>query len=152
MGGRANPGAGMAKRAKHLTDRAGAALEKVTDVHSKKDDAVPGPSTNPATNLIINDILLRSVGRLSRLTVEKAILGRQYSKQFAKEAVENRSLLHTLAAYGVTKVATRSIPGAAIVSTGLIAKTLWDRAQSKKESRRNGDATLRKQADPDSAI
>ena len=142
----------MAKKAKHITDRAGAALERVTDKHPGKGDPVPGPSTNPATNLIINDILLRSVGRLSRLTVEKAILGRQYSKQFAKEAVENRSILHTLAAYGVTKVATRSLPGAAIVSGGLIAKTLWDRAQSKRTSRRNGERMLRKQADPDSSV
>ena len=142
----------MARKAKHITDRAGAALERVTDAHPKQSDRVPGPSTNPATNLIINDIMLRSVGRLSRLTVEKAILGRQYSKQFAKEAVENRSLLHTLAAYGVTKLATRSVPGALMVGAGLAAKTLYDRAQSKKTSRRNGEKTLKKQADPDSAM
>ena len=139
-------------KAKHITDRAGDKLDDAATRLRGKGDHVPGPSTNPATNLIINDIMLRSVGRLSRLTVEKAILGRQYSREFAKEAVENRSLLHALAAYGVTKVATRSVPGALLVGAGLAAKTLYDRAQSKKSSRRRGQKTLERQADPDSAI
>jgi hypothetical protein len=127
------------------SDRIDDAVESV----SGERDTVPGPSTNPSTNLIINDILLRSVGRLSRITVEKAVLGRKYGSQFAKDAVENRSLLHTMAAYGVTKVATRSLPGAAIVSTGLVLKVLFDRSQSRRKSRRTGERMLRKQADYD---
>ena len=103
---------------------------------------VPGPSTNPATNMLINDIILRSVGRLSRMTVEKAILGKQYGKQMAKDAVENRSLANTLFAYGITKVATRSIPGAALVGTGLLVKTLFDRSQNRRKSFRKGTQTL----------
>ena len=133
----------------HLTDTAGDHLADTADARGGERDSVPGPSTNPATNLIINDILLRSVGRLSRLTVEKALLGRQYGTQFAKDAVENRSLVQTLAAYGVTKVATRSIPGAAIVTASLALKVLFDRSQSRRQSRRAGERTLRKQARPD---
>ena len=132
----------------HITDRAADAIDDALDPR----DDVPGPSPNPATNLLINDILLRSVGRLSRQTVEKAILGRRYGKDFAKDAVENRSLLHALAAYGVTKYATKSVPGFAVVATGLFAKTLFDRSQSRRKSKRKGEATLRKQADPDSLI
>ncbi len=133
----------------HLTDTVSDRIDDAADAISGERDTVPGPSTNPSTNLIINDILLRSVGRLSRLTVEKAVLGRKYGSQFAKDAVENRSLLHTMAAYGVTKVATRSIPGAAIVSTGLVLKVLFDRSQSRRKSRRAGESALRKQAKPD---
>jgi len=107
---------------------------------------VAGPSTNPATNLIIHDIALRSAGRLSRMAVEKAVLGKQYGTKFAKEAVENRSMLQTLAAYGVTKVATRSVPGALVVGTGLALKVLFDRSQSKRKARREGDRSLRRQA------
>ena len=140
------------RKANHLTDAVGDKLEKVTDSLPGRKEPVPGPSTNAATNLIIHDIMLRSAGRLSRMAVEKAVLGRQYGKQFAKDAVENRSLVHTLAAYGVTKVATKSVPGALIVGTGLAIKVLFDRSQSKRKSRRAGDRTLRKQADPDSAI
>ena len=130
----------------HLTDRIADAL------NDDRSGDMPGPSPNPATNLLIHDILLRSVGRLSRQTVEKALLGKRYGKDFAKEAVENRSMLHALAAYGVTKFATKSIPGFALVSSGLIAKTLFDRSQSKRRARRQGEETLRKQADPDSMI
>jgi|TARA_R110002072_G_scaffold9518_31_gene46080 hypothetical protein len=133
----------------HLTDMASDRLDDAVESISGERDTVPGPSTNPSTNLIINDILLRSVGRLSRLTVEKAVLGRKYGSQFAKDAVENRSLLHTMAAYGVTKVATRSLPGAAIVGTGLALKVLFDRSQSRRKSRRTGERSLREQASPD---
>lgn len=136
----------------HLTDVIGDKLEDVTDATPGHKDPVPGPSTNPATNLIIHDIMLRSAGRLSRMAVEKAVLGRQYGKQFAKDAVENRSLVQTLAAYGVTKVATRSVPGALVVGTGLALKVLFDRSQSRRKSRRAGDRALRKQAKSDGAI
>lgn len=139
-------------KANHLTDTLGEKLESATDRTPERKNKVPGPSTNPATNLIIHDIALRSAGRLSRMAVEKAILGRQYGTKFAKDAVENRSVVHTLAAYGVTKVATRSLPGALIVGTGLALKVLFDRSQSKRETRRKGDRTLRKQAKRDSAI
>ena len=126
----------------HITDRAAGALDDLTETNT-----VPGPSPNPSTNLIINDILLRSVGRLARMTVEKAILGQRYGKEFAKDAVENRSLMHTLAAYGVTKFATRSVPGFALVSTGLLGKVLFDRSKSRRKSRQAGERALSKQAE-----
>ena len=134
----------------HITDVLADKLEDATDSHPLRREEIPGPSTNPATNMIIHDVLLRSVGRLSRQTVEKLLLGRQYGTQFAKDAVENRSIVHSLAAYGVTKVATKSVPGAALVGSALLAKVLFDRSQSRRKSRRAGRKMLRKQADPDS--
>ena len=134
------------KKPNHITDRAADALERATDDNPAHDDPVPGPSPNPATNIIIHDILLRSAGRLSRQTVEKLLLGKQYGSQFAKDAVENRSLVQTLAAYGVTKVATKSVPGALLVGTGLVLKVLFDRSQSRRSARRKGEKSLRKQA------
>lgn len=136
----------------HLTDKTADMMDDAANAAGIEANRVPGPSPNPATNLVIHDIVLRSVGRLSRMAVEKALLGRQYGREFAKDAVENRSIVQTLAAYGVTKVATRSIPGFALVSTGLLAKTLFDRSQSRRKAERNGDKTLREQADPDSMI
>ena len=133
----------------HITDIVGDKLEDASDLVRKRKHTIPGPSTNPATNLIIHDIALRSAGRLSRMAVEKAILGRQYGTRFAKEAVENRSVVQTLATYGVTKVATRSIPGALIVGTGLALKVLFDRSQSRRKAQREGENSLRKQAGHD---
>lgn len=138
--------------ANHLTDALGQGLERITDDRPSHDDKVPGPSPNASTNLIIHDIMLRSAGRLSRMAVEKAVLGRQYGKDFAKSAVENRSLVQTLAAYGVTKVATKSVPGALIVGAGLAVKVLFDRSQSRRKSRRDGERSLRKQAKGDTPI
>lgn len=139
-------------KANHITDAAGAAIERVTDAEPRSRDKVPGPSPNPSTNLIIHDIALRSAGRLSRMAMEKAILGRQYGSRFAKEAVENRSLVQTLAAYGVTKVATKSVPGAVLVGAGLAVKVLLDRRQSKRQAKREGDRSLRKQAKGETSI
>ena len=145
----------MAKRRKnrqdkpdHITDMVGEPIS-APDRAARHRHVVAGPSTNPATNLIIHDIALRSAGRLSRMAVEKAVLGKQYGTKFAKEAVENRSMLQTLAAYGVTKVATRSVPGALVVGTGLALKVQFDRSQSKRKARREGDRSLRRQAGRD---
>ncbi len=131
---------------KHITDSAADALDDVYDAAGASDERVPGPSPNPATNLMINDIILRSVGRLSRMAVEKAILGRQYGKEVAREAVDNRSMLSALTAYGITKVATRSLPGAALVTTGLVIKTLFDRSQRRREAIKAGTETIRRRA------
>jgi len=49
----------------------------------------------------------------------------------------------------VTKVATRSVPGALVVGTGLALKVLFDRSQSKRKARREGDRSLRRQAGRD---
>ncbi|MCA0978339.1 hypothetical protein LCM19_08185 [Qipengyuania flava] len=135
----------------HLTDRVSDEIAGTkSDVSGK--NTIPGPSPNPSTNVIIHDILLRSAGRLTRQTLEKALLGRQYGSKFAKDVVENRSLVQTLAAYGVTKVATKSVPGALLVGAGLFAKTLFDRSQSRRESRRSGEKALRKQSKGETAV
>jgi len=141
---RAQDGANMKK---HITDKAAGKFNKAAGKVNGPSNEIAGPSTNPSTNLIINDIMLRSVGRLARQTVEKGILRRRYDPAKAKAIVENRSLLHTLAAYGVTKLATRSLPGALVVGGGLLAKTLFDRSQSRRSSRRAGEKALDKQSE-----
>ncbi|MDE1467700.1 hypothetical protein [Aurantiacibacter sp. D1-12] len=130
----------------HITDQAADALREAGGDDHTTGEPVPGPSPNAATNLMINDIILRSVGRISRMTVEKAILGKQYGKELAQDAVDNRSTMSTLAAFAITKVATRSLPGAALVTTGLIAKTLFDRSQRRREAIRQGNKTIRDMA------
>ncbi|MBH5321899.1 hypothetical protein [Aurantiacibacter sediminis] len=133
----------------HLTDIALDETSRAPEALDPTDTAVPGPSPNPATNILINDVILRSVGRVSRMTVEKAILGKQYGRELAKDAVENRSTINTLAVYAITKVATRSIPGAALVASGLLAKTLFDRSQNRRAAVKQGNRTIRDMAAED---
>ena len=128
----------------HITETAADAIE--TEVQSlksaQKPDKLPGPSTNPATNLLIADIAMRGVGRIVRNSLHKGVLRTRYSQDKAKAIVENRSVINTLAVYGVTKLATRSVPGALLVGGGLLVKTLYDRGKSRMEARRAGDDTM----------
>ena len=138
---------GKGSKPSHVTDVASDSLAKIGDGND-----VPGLSNNPATNLFISDILIRSIGRLTRHSIEKGMLGKKYGSRFAKDAIENRSLAHTLTAYGITKFATKSVPGALLVTSGIAAKVLFDLGKSRRQSRKNGEKTLRTQADPDSMI
>lgn len=142
------------RRARHERKRAGEAAGGVTDAAGKAvsaatghSDTVFGPSTNPATNLIIQDIVMRAAGRLVRHTLEKGMLRGRYGGGGAKAIVENRSLANTLVSSLLARYATRSLPGAVIVGTGLAAKTLYDRGRSRRAARRAGDAALRKMAE-----
>ena len=51
-----------------------------------------------------------------------------------------------MALYGVTKLATRSVPGAMVVAGGMLAKTLYDRRKSKRAAKRDGERTLARMA------
>lgn len=126
-----------------ITDAGGKAVAAATG----GSDNVFGPSTNPATNLLIQDIALRAGGRLMRHTLEKGVLRGRYGGSGAKAIVENRSVIHTMIGSMLARYATRSLPGAVLIGGGLIAKTLYDRGRSKRAARRSGDATLKKMAE-----
>ena len=129
-----------------ISDAAGRGVEKIVGTASSDPNRVPGPSTNPATNLIIQDIAMRAGGRLMRHAVEKGLLRGRYGGAAAKAIVENRSLVATLLSGLLARTATRSLPGAAFIGTGLAAKTLYDRRQSRKAAKKAGDKTLSKMA------
>jgi hypothetical protein len=130
-----------------ITDKGARGVSKAITATTGNRTEVPGPSSNPATNLIIHDILLRASGRLVRHTVEKGLLANRYGGKSAKAIVENRSLGQALFGALVARLATRSLPGAVVVGGGLIAKTLFDRSQSKRTARRSGDKTLKQMAE-----
>ncbi|MFZ1741692.1 MAG: hypothetical protein WAT93_02500, partial [Pontixanthobacter sp.] len=58
---------------------------------------VPGVSTDPATNMMMADIAMRSGTTLLRHLVERKFLKGRYGKESAKEIVQNRGLKHTIA-------------------------------------------------------
>jgi hypothetical protein len=125
-----------------ISDAGGKALAAVTG----DSDTVVGPSPNPATNLIIQDIAMRAGGRLMRHTVEKGLLRGRYGGDNAKAIVENRTLAQTLVSGLLARYATRSLPGAVLIGGGLVVKTLYDRSRTKRAAKRSGDKTLRKMA------
>ena len=113
---------------------------------ARKPGEVPGPSTNPATNLLIMDIAMRGASLLAARAVEKAALSMRYKPATADKVVKGRSMIATLTTTGAARVATRSVSGLLLVTGGLLAKTLLDRSLRPREARRRGDRQLAEQA------
>ncbi|MGZ3196276.1 MAG: hypothetical protein ACXWI5_00930 [Croceibacterium sp.] len=130
-----------------LARKSGRAVRRAVDKTRGGIDKVPGPSPNPATNVLIAEILVRSGGRLARRALEKGLLKARFEREQAVAIIEGRGLAHTLISTTVARVATRSVPGALLVGGGLLAKTLYDRSISRRKARRRGRKALEDQAD-----
>ena len=108
---------------------------------------VPGPSNNPATNLLIMDVAMRGISMVVGRGIEKALLRTRYQPDKAADIVKGRRLVHSMAATGAARVATRSVPGFLLVTGGLLAKAVFDRSLSRRESVRRGEQQFAEQAD-----
>jgi hypothetical protein len=113
----------------------------------RADRGVPGPSPNPATNLLIIDIAARGAVLLAARALEQAALKARYGRAKAGEIVKGRSTVASLAATGAARVATRSLPGFLLVTGGLLAKTLIDRSLRPRDARQRGDRKLARRAE-----
>ena len=122
-------------KSRRITGKAKGALAKV-----------PGPSSNPATNLIILDIAMRGASLIASRGVQRALLRTRYQREKARDIVEGRTMLASLAATGAARIATRSVPGFLLVAGGLFAKAVIDRSLSRRESGRRGERQLAEQA------
>lgn len=132
-----------------MTDKAGTPVAKAAGERRPHPERIPGPSTNPATNMLIADIALRSAGRIVRNSMQKGMLRAGFDRDAAREIVDSRTMLSSLILYGASKIATRSVPGALLVGGGLIAKTLYDRGLTRHEARRRGDMQIEAMTDED---
>jgi len=72
---------------------------------------VPGPSSNPATNLLILDIAMRGATMIAGRAVEKVLLSARYSGRKAGDIVQGRTFVQSMAANAAARTATKSIPG-----------------------------------------
>ena len=108
---------------------------------------VPMPSTNPATNLLIADIVVRGASTLLRKSVDKRVVKASAdSDEHAREVLDGRTILTTIGLYGASKIATRSLPGLALVTGGLVAKTLYDRGKFVQARKRFEKASAKAKA------
>lgn len=98
------------------------------------------PSPNPATNLLIADIVVRGATSLFRKGVQKRVAEKTARDETeAQHVLDGRGIITTLGLYGASKLATRSPVGLGIVAGGLVLKTLYDRGSARQKR-------LRKQA------
>ena len=109
-------------------------------------EKIPGPSSNPATNLLIMDIAMRGASMIAGRAIQRVLLGARYDPEKAADIVKGRSLVQSMAATGAARMATRSVPGLLLVTGGLLAKTLLDRSLRPRDARRKGDRQLAEQA------
>ncbi|WP_305098467.1 hypothetical protein [Croceibacterium aestuarii] len=130
-----------------MTDRGGRRVRRAIRSARNGVKSVPGPSTNPATNLMIADVTVRGLSFLFRRSLEKGLLRARFGPEKAKQIVEGKTMGHTLAGFAVSRLATRSVPGFLLVSGGLLGKAVLDRSLSRRESTRRGDETLEKIAE-----
>ena len=113
------------------------------DVEQETRTGLLAPSPNPATNLLIVDVLVRAGARLARKQIEHRVVEATYKKdpvdeQKAKALIGGRGMLTSLGLYGVSKIATKGPLGLGAVTGGLILKTLYDRGYSRQQRRRRG--------------
>ncbi len=93
---------------------------------------------------VAQDILLRSFGKIVRRRIESGLLNRTRESDETKLLIESRSLVQAVATYGVARVATKSVPGAILVGSGLVMKMLFDRSQARRDAKRQGIANRHK--------
>jgi len=115
-----------------------------------KSDNVPGPTENPQTNLLLADVVMRMGSYLLRGGVEKAFLKKRYDDDTARRIMDHRSIARRLGSIAIAKFAIRSVPGAAIVGTGILGKVLYEHSKSRRAARRDGDKQLIEQANEES--
>jgi hypothetical protein len=95
-------------------------------------------SPNPATNLVVAEIVVRGIANVMRRQVEERVAKATYeSEDRAREVLDGRTALTSLALYGAARLASRSTAGLGIVAGGLIAKSLYDRGKIVQRRRRN---------------
>jgi hypothetical protein len=107
---------------------------------------IPGPSSNPATNLLIMDVAMRGASLLVGRAMERAILRTRYRDGKAANIVAGRSFVQSMAANGAARMGTKSVPGFLLVAGGLLAKAVFDRSFSKREAVAKGEQQFAEQA------
>lgn len=133
--------------AREVPHKARRRLDKAIAKASERGREVPGPSPNPATNLLIADVVVRSAGIVFRHAIERALLRARFHPEEAKEIVQGRSFARSLITHAAARVATRSMPGFLAVAGGLAAKAVVDRSLGRVKARRAGDKQLARKAE-----
>ena len=131
---------------KHVSAYGAKAVDRARAKAPGKTEGMPGPTHNPATNLLMADVVIRAGSYVARRAIEKGILRGRYGKDVAKNIVQNKTLGQSLVSFGLAKLATKNLPGAMIVGGGALVKTLYDRRKSRGGQRREGDRELIEQA------
>lgn len=135
----------LGRKSKRLANQGARRIRRRHDEPQDGTD-VPGPSPNPATNLLFADIAVRGASMIFRRSLQKGLLRARFSPDEAHRIIKGRTLGSTLFSVMIARTATRSVPGAVLVGGGLLAKTIYDRSISKRRAMKEGEEDLKEQA------
>lgn len=87
----------------------------------------------------IADIALRKGATIARRKLEQQLTRSGYTKKQIKKVVAGKSYGKQFAVAAITRLATRSIPGALLVGGGFLAKALLDRRKNLRKETASAD-------------
>lgn len=96
--------------------------------------------TKADTKLMLGDIVLRNAGQLFHDTLHKRMVVSKYDPDRAREAMDGRTILTSIALYGASRLAARSTAGLAVVAGGLVLKALYDRGKARQLAEADDEA------------
>jgi hypothetical protein len=97
----------------------------------------PAPDeTEATTNLLVADMALLAGTFLGQLAVRIGLRNTRFDPETARKQVEKLPKSKRNVAAKAARLASRSLPGAALVGTGLVGKLIFDRSQKRRTDRR----------------
>ncbi len=101
---------------------------------SGDDRPATGLRGHPLVKLLLADVVVRGAGRLVRSQTARKFIAQRLGLT-PGEVAEKPSLPKRVAGAVALRVATRSVPGAVVVGTGLIAHGLYKRGKARRAAR-----------------
>ena len=89
---------------------------------------------------MLGDIVLRNAGQLFHDTLHKRMVVSKYDPDKARESMDGRTVLTSVALYGASRLAARSTAGLAVVAGGLVLKALYDRGKARQLAEADDEA------------
>ncbi|WP_054530812.1 hypothetical protein [Erythrobacter sp. SG61-1L] len=87
-----------------------------------------------STGAKLAGLAMRQGARIARHSLDKRLNVAGYKPSELEDAVVGRGIVSTIAIAAVTRLATRSVPGAIVVGGGLVAKALYERRKRVREA------------------
>lgn len=109
------------------------------DTRPKDSAAEANGEKSPSSTLA--GLALRHGAKLARRSIDKRLSIGGISADDVDSAFTARSLVGTIALTAATRLATRSVPGALVVGSGLVAKALYERHKRKREEAEQASPT-----------
>ncbi len=119
-------------------------MAKASKTNRKAKAGKAGPELEPTPSLLLMDIGFRTALRIGRRYMERGVLRKQLGAEQAKRTFKkNSGVTKKLTSIMVSRFAARSIPGAMLVGSGILFKTLYDQRKAERKAERRAKAEAR---------